>query len=152
MFSTPNRPDHRVRLQPVEALEDRALAAVTSLAAEAVVGPAPARRGGVQAVTISGSVRADQTLSGRANALLFDESSPGVPTVIPITLTPRGDGSASFSVPLTLPTKVRPADRDGRGYAVAISVQERAGLATAVTHFVLGAPQRGPNVRAARGR
>lgn len=140
MFAQPNRTDRRARLEPVESLERRDLAAITGLTAEAAIGPPPARRGGLQAVTITGTIRADAPVGTRANILLFDEAANGVPAVLPVTLTPRGDGTATYSVPLTLSTKVRPGDRDGRQFAVAISVQGRAGSATATTQFALGLP------------
>ena len=139
MFTHRDRADHRLHLDGIESLEGRQLAAITAISAEAVIGAPPTRLGGNQAVTVSGTVRADAPLGTTANALLFDEYNGGVPTVFPVKLADRGDGTYTYSIPLTLSTKHRAGDRDGHQYAVGISVQDKEGSATTATNFSLPA-------------
>ena len=128
---------HRVYLAPLEALEDRRLNAISGISGSAILGDPPARLGGAQMVTVTGTVDTDAPIGTTANALLFDEYAPGVPIVFPVTLTSEDDGTYTYSIPLSLSTKVRNGDRDGHQYAVAISVQDKTGSATTSTTFSL---------------
>ncbi|WP_435015562.1 hypothetical protein TA3x_003105 [Tundrisphaera sp. TA3] len=149
MPSNTTRPAHRLRPDAVETLEGRQLNAVLGISGTASFGDPPARRGGIQAVVVEGRVEVDRPIGTVANALLFDEYAPGMPTVFPVTLTPEPDGSYSYSVPLGLSTKVRAGDRDGHQYTVAISVQDRNGSASTSTTISLpGARPAAPKVSA----